>query len=244
MIQKPNKGVSPLYSLVKNGILNSIRSGTYHVGDKLPSETDLCAEYQVSRTTIRYAMQQLELEGIVHRIQGKGTFVSKPKPTHSFSKSFQEEVSSQGLQANNLILKFTIIPANRLLKEMLQISEQDPVIQLIRLRMANEDPLQYITSFIPWKLAPGLKPEDCKHSLFQILKERYNIQIRQSTESIESVLADEIVSKNLQIPIGSPILYLESIAYDDSGKPIEYSEGYVRSKLVIHNQIHPSNSNV
>jgi GntR family transcriptional regulator len=74
-----------LYSIVKDKIADLIKSGEYAVGEQLPTELALCEQFQVSRTTVRLALQQLELEGRIYRVQGKGTFVSKPKIRHTMT---------------------------------------------------------------------------------------------------------------------------------------------------------------
>ncbi|RHW35749.1 GntR family transcriptional regulator [Neobacillus notoginsengisoli] len=231
MIQ--DKQESSLYSLVKKSISEKIQSGLYKVGDKLPTEMELCAEYNVSRTTVRLALDQLALEGRIVKVQGSGTFVSKPKISQSLStagKGFVDQIIEQGYLPNIEILDLRVIPADKSLSKKLKIKENDPVNRLERIRYVNDEPMQYEIAFIPWHFAPGLinDAEDCKNSLFKLLQLKYNVKIKKTLEEIEPILADENVSKQLNISRSTPIFSLETITYNDNDDPIEYSEAVFR----------------
>lgn len=226
-----NHDSNALYSQIKTKIEQQIKSGEYKTGDALPSEFQLCKDYDVSRTTIRLALQQLELEGRIYKIQGKGTFVAKPKIKQSLStssKGFADQMIDQGLKPRSLVLSLKVIPADGLLAEYLQIHESDPVNQLIRVRFADHEPLQYETSYIPWKFAHGLVDDDCQGSLFQLLRTKYNVQIDRTVESIEPILVSEQISQHLKIPPGAPVFSIETITYSLDNTPVEYSNAVFR----------------
>jgi len=236
-----DKQEASLYCIVKNSIFEKIQSGIYKVGDKLPTEMELCTEYNVSRTTVRIALEQLALEGRIEKVQGRGTFVSKPKILQSLSsagKGFSNQMLEQGYKPRIEILDLRVIPADGSLAKKLQLKENDPVNKLIRMRFANDEPLQYETSYVPWHFAPGLinDEEDCKSSLFKLLQTKYNIKIYKTVEAIEPILADKKVSEHLEIPKGTPIFALETLTYNNEEIPIEYSEAVFRgdrSKFTI-----------
>lgn len=220
-----------LYAIIKTKIETEIKSGIYKSGDALPTEFKLCHDYDVSRTTIRLALQQLELEGKIHKIQGKGTFVSKPKIQQSLTsvnQGFREQMIAQGLQPKTKVLTIKVIPADTLLAEHLNINEKDPVNQLIRIRYADEDPLQYETSFIPWRMAPGLVDEDCHGSLFELLRSKFNIQIYRTLESIEPILISDHISKYLNITSGAPAFSVETTTFNADQTPVEFSTAVFR----------------
>lgn len=226
-----------LYTTIKFKIIELIKSGKYKVNDQLPTESEFCEEYNVSRTTVRLALQQLELEGYLKRIQGKGTFVSMAKiqtPLTQKIRSFAQQM--QGRNSKSEVIELEVIPANQTIASILEIEEKDPVIKLVRLRYADKEPIQYHTSYIPWKVAPGLSIEDCQNSLFEVLRTKYGISISRGIESIEPILSDEVVSNYLNIPVNSPSFLSESTTYDDKDSVIEYAQIITRgdrTKFVV-----------
>lgn len=227
---KNNEGHA-LYSQVKDKIEKEIKAGIYKIGDSLPSEFQLCKDYDVSRTTVRIALQQLELEGRINKVQGKGTFVSKPKIKQSLtstSKGFADQMLDQGFKPRIALISLKLIPANSFLAEQLQMNKNDPIHQLVRLRFADDEPIQYETSYLPWKIAPGLLDDDLQGSLFQLLRSKYGIQIYRTVESIEPALATVEISKHLNIPAGVPMLSIETVTYNKENTPIEYSSAIFR----------------
>ncbi|MFS0862139.1 GntR family transcriptional regulator [Fredinandcohnia sp. 179-A 10B2 NHS] len=226
-----NKPGTALYYSVKEEILESINSGTYPVGSQLPTEAELCKIFDVSRTTIRLALQQLELEGRINKVQGKGTFVSKPKIRESLTqniRSFSEQMRDAGLSSYSKIISMDVIPATALLAHSLEIEEGDPIIQLVRLRFAGKEPYQYATSYIPWKVAPGLLHDDCSGSLFHLLTSKYQVQLLKSIETLEPIMPDKKVCELLHIPENTPSFLTDSLTYSTDNVPIEFSTTIVR----------------
>ncbi|KHE71836.1 GntR family transcriptional regulator [Halobacillus sp. BBL2006] len=227
---KNNTGRS-LYHSIKDNLLELIKNGTYEVGSQLPTESALGKEFGVSRTTIRLALQQLEAEGLIYKVQGKGTFVAQPRINEHITpniKSFSEQMKEAGMTSYSKVLSLDLIPATLFLAHALDLETNDPVIKLVRLRYANDIPYQHSTSYIPWKIAPGLLQEDYSHSLFNLLKTKYNIEILKSVESIQPVLPEIKESELLDIPENTPSIRLESYTYSKENVPIEYSTTIVR----------------
>lgn len=228
-----------LYFELKEKIKVMISSGIYPVGSQLPTELELCNKFEVSRTTVRLALQQLELEGIIQKFQGKGTFVSQPKINEVLTPkitSFSEQMKDAGLSSYSKVLAKEIIPAYPSLALSLEINKDDPVIKLVRLRFGGTEPFQHSTSYVPWKVAPTLIQDDCSGSLFELLQVKYQITIWKSVETIEPILSNQLVSEMLNIPAGSPAFLLESSTYSSDHVPIEYSSTIVRgdrSKFVL-----------
>ncbi|BBH24988.1 putative HTH-type transcriptional regulator YbgA [Paenibacillus baekrokdamisoli] len=228
---KEAKQGTPLYHVVKTLIEIAITSGNYQPGDQLPTESQLCEQYTVSRTTIRLALQQLEFEGMIHRIQGKGTFISAPKIEDALNKhvrSFVEQMKDLGLQPHSKIISIGLIPATPHLSSVLNIIEKDPVFKLIRLRYADNKPLQYATSYVPWRLAPELLQDDLTGSLFELLSSKYQLTPYCAIESIEPIVIDDTCSRFFDVPEGSPAFLIESITSTEHKVPIEYAHLIVR----------------
>lgn len=228
-----------LYSLVKQKIYHLIQEEQFKAGDQLPTELELCDMFQVSRTTIRLALQQLVLEGRVEKVQGRGTFVAQPKIKQSLStsvKSFREQMLDQGLQPHCTVEELIVMPASQHLADVLQVQLADPINKIVRIRYAEQQPLQFETSYIPWSIAPGITMNECVGSLYQLLREKYNVTISKTEELVEPILTDEAISKHLQVPEGAPAFFVETMTYNERNQPIEFSYATFRgdrSKFLV-----------
>jgi GntR family transcriptional regulator len=226
-----NESGKALYFTVKEKIASFIEEGKYEVGSQLPTESELCKLFDVSRTTIRLALQQLELDGKIYKVQGKGTFVSQPKisePITQHIKSFSEQMNAAGLSSHSKVLDLGVVPATLFLSHKLGMEQDDPIIKLVRLRYADDVPYQHSTSYIPWKVAPNLLNDDFSGSLFELLKSKYDVHILKSVESIEPIIPEKSVCNLLNIPGNTPSFLSESLTYSTDNLPIEYSSTTVR----------------
>ncbi|MFC5650456.1 GntR family transcriptional regulator [Paenibacillus solisilvae] len=228
-----NKNIA-LYVIVKQKLREAIKEGLYQ--EQLPTEDELCKIYNVSRTTIRQALQQLELEGRINKIQGKGTFISTSKsgivhhmiaPIVSFSDHMQE----LGRRSETRILEATVVPAGPPFQQHLEIPELSPVTKLVRLRLADDQPVAYEITYLPWSLAPGLSNEKQIGSLFKLLQEKYGHRIDRSLDTLEPVIADDEVAQLLNIDPGSPSIHIQTVSYLQDNTPIEYSESIFRTNV-------------
>jgi GntR family transcriptional regulator len=221
-----------LYRQVTKKLLDDIRSGIYKVGDKLPTELEFCEIYNVSRTTVRLALQQLDIEGRIKKIQGKGTFVVKGKIPHHTSaliSSFPDHMRDLGRRAESRVLEATVIPAASPIDDLLNIPIKSPVTKLARLRIADDEPVAYEVSYIPWQVAPGLTSDDLTGSLFKLLRDKYGIQINRSIEILEPVIVQPEIAALLKIEAGSPVFLMKTISYVEPDTPVEYNTGYYRN---------------
>ncbi|MCM3630892.1 GntR family transcriptional regulator [Paenibacillus glycanilyticus] len=224
------------YAIVKQKLLDSIKSGHYQPGEQLPTEDELCKMYNVSRTTIRQALQQLELEGRINKIQGRGTFISTSKSEivhHMLAPivSFSDHMEELGRRSETRILEASVIPAVHPFQLHLDIPEQSPVTKLVRLRLADDQPVAHETIYLPWSLAPGLSNEKEIGSLFKLLQDKYGHRIDRSVDTLKPVIADEEIAKLLNIEPGSPSIHIETISFLQDNTPIEYSESIFSTEM-------------
>jgi GntR family transcriptional regulator len=226
---------SSMYFIIKEKILKQIQNGTYPVGGKIPTENELCALYHVSRTTIRLALHELELEGMLERIQGRGTFVKRKEVQHLLTqtRSFADDVLYSGQEPKTKLLEASVIPIDVPLDEILQLPLKSPVTQLLRIRYADNAPLLYEHSFIPWHLAPGLANEynDSEGSLFKLLEVRFNRKVHRTVEQLKPILADKTASKLLNVKEGAPCMQVRTYTYLQDNTPLEYNYGVFRGDL-------------
>ncbi|MBP2077227.1 GntR family transcriptional regulator [Oceanobacillus polygoni] len=220
-----------LHAYIKEELLNRIKSNEYKKGEKIPPELELCKDFDVSRTTVRTALNQLTLEGYLVRQQGKGTFVADQKVKQTLSqtvKRYSDQIAVQGKKAEITLIDIHVVPANEILQQSLDVSINDPIQRIERVRKANGEPTQYEIAYIPWDIAPGITKEHAETSLYASLKEKFHVHIAKTTEQIEITLADERSCMHLGCEVGTPCFYIETIAEDDKGKKVEFSRSFFR----------------
>ncbi|MBR7797289.1 MAG: GntR family transcriptional regulator [Bacillota bacterium] len=220
-----------LHAYIKEELLNRIKANKYKRGEKIPTELELCKGFGVSRTTIRTALNQLTVEGYLERHQGRGTFVADQKVKQTLSqtvKRYSDQIAIQGKKAEITLISIQVVPANEYLEQSLDVTLNDPIQRVERVRKANTEPTQYEIAYIPWNVAPGITKEQAETSLYGALKEDFSVHIAKTTEHVEIALADERSSSHLNCEPGSPCFYIETVAENEKGEKVEYSRSYFR----------------
>ncbi|MEJ2351726.1 MAG: GntR family transcriptional regulator [Anaerolineales bacterium] len=216
----------PYHYQLRELLRDEIAAGRWEVSALFPSERELCDLFELSRTTVREAINALVNEGWLYRERGRGTFIARPKILESWlvaADGFTDSMSGTGYQIETEVLKLNIVgPPPKAARE-LRIGSSEPVIMLDRRRSILEEPLLLVTSYLPEKLCPSLVSEDfTKQSLYQVLREKYAMDIRSATRFMEAVPANELEADLLDVESGAPLMLIESTAYLEDGTPIEY----------------------
>lgn len=222
----------PKYYHLKETILERITTGAWAAGSAIPPEPELCREFGVSRITVRRAIGDLVHEGKLYTIQGKGTFIARPKLDERFihrAFGFFEDMERQGQSLVTRVIQQQVVPAPEAVATYLQISPQTPVHCLVRLRSVQDETVLVSTTYIPEALCPDLVRDDLTGgSLYRWLQTRYGLTVARAERTIESVAAQQREARLLDIALHSPLLLLESVVYLPNGKPLEYSSTYHR----------------
>lgn len=216
----------PYYIQLIDILREKVQLGIWVPGDQIPGEQDLCELYQVSRTVVRQALGELELEGVVNRRKGKGTFISQPKISEGLVQKltgFYQDMVERGLKPGTKVLHQNVSPSNEKVARFLNIKPGDEVIDIQRLRFINEEPIQMVTTYIPFGICPALAKVDLTNrSLYEFLEQECSVFLARGIRYIEAVLANETESLLLGIERGAPLLMLDSISFSEDGQPIEY----------------------
>lgn len=222
-----------IYLQLAESIKKLISDGTLREGDLLPSETEFCEYYNISRTTVRQAFTSLEEEGLVSRIRGKGTFVATPKLNRSLNGlySFSDEMANIGVTTDSRVLDFDRIqPSDELRNRFnLQPGEKSELFRIVRLRYVNDSPLTIETLYIPVAACPVLSKDLLEHqSLYSLLKQYSNIVPVHAVETYHAVALKKKESARLECPVGIGGFLVERLSYDVSGKLFEVASILVR----------------
>lgn len=151
----------PLYTQIQRDIEVSIATNRLRPGDVLPGEVELANRYGVSRVTVRQALRELVTEGLVYRVQGKGTFVSQPtiQRTEPYVTSFFYEMLESGCRPSAKVSSEVCVPDAET-RELLQLDPDELVVVTRRLRYVDEEPIAYQVNVTRESLCPGLANED------------------------------------------------------------------------------------
>lgn len=219
----------PLYFQLMEKLIEKIKN-EYKTDEKLPSERKLCEMYDVSRITVRQALQELAQEGYIYKQHGKGTFVA-PKPfTQSLVKmySFTEEMKKIGKVPSTKVISFEGMAVDERMADKLQIAHYDKVFQIVRLRLADGEPLMYETSYIPKKYFPNLTKEDIvTRPMYDVFREDYRTVVTKAIERFTATTIRKEEAKHLQIETDEVAMLIKRYAYHHDDL-IEYTVSIAR----------------
>ncbi|MBK8019973.1 MAG: GntR family transcriptional regulator [Chloroflexi bacterium] len=222
----------PYYVQVKDVLRGRMKDGTWGPGDRLPSEAELCAMFNVSRTVIRQALQDLIHEGLIKRRKGKGSFVAAGKINEQlFQKltGFYQDMVEQGLEPVTTVLHQHVVPASSEVAARLELEPETQVLEIVRLRSVQSMPIVLVTTYLPYALAPNLLTQNLTNqSLYALLEARYQLYIARGRRTIQAVLAEGQEAKLLEVSKGAPLFRLDSTSYLTDGTPVEYYYAYHR----------------
>lgn len=223
----------PFYVQLKELLLERVEDGTWQPGDRLPSETELCDRFGVSRTVVRQALTELVHDGSVVREQGKGSFVAQPKISEGLVQrltGFHEDMAERGLRPFSKVLRQEVVPASATVARHLDVAAGTPLIAIDRLRFIDDEPLVLVTTYIPQHFCPQLADIDLtERSLYDVLGLEADLVITRGRRWIEAVVASAKQASLLEVEKRAPLIRLESVSYLADGRPVEYYDAIHRS---------------
>ena len=228
-----------LYAQVRETLRDQIKTGVLKPGQRLPSEDELAVQFGVSRMTVRQGVSDLTDEGLLYRRRGIGTFVTQfhVERDHNKLTDFFETARAEGFEAEVKLLSREVVPAKLMIANALALQENEPVIRIKTLRLANDVPVTVYDEYVPYKLCHELLTEDLQsRPAWQIL-EQHGLVIKRAVQKIEARSANEDVAGLLNIEEDSPILFKNRVIYADDGTPVEvilcHNHGNIYSAKMI-----------
>lgn len=222
-----------LYDQIKDDLLSKIKDGTYPEGQTIPSELELAEMYGVSRPTIRQALQILVSDGYLEKRRRRGTVVTKPKVSQSFTmsiSSFEDAMRLAGRLPKTKVLVFKRERANAEVEKRLELTRGQDVFKLIRLRYADNLPNVFVESYIPCTLYPGLDSFDFNESSLYAAMDTCGNPVMTARRRLEVIKADGAAAALLDVEAGDPLLLFHTVARDANGTAVEYSVATYRGE--------------
>jgi GntR family transcriptional regulator len=222
---------TPVYKRIQSSIRKRIESAELRPGDAVASERELARTHKVSLMTARHALAGLELEGIVERRRGAGTFVAAPKIHFNKLMSYTEHMSSRGLAPRSRVLVAKVVEDEQEVAARLGLSAASPLVKIERLRLTGEDPFALETCYLPAAEFSALATSPlARSSLFSTLEHDYSVELAYADEEIDATAADVNVAQLLEVHKSAPVLRIRQVIYSTKGKATMYVVGYYRSE--------------
>ncbi|SDT11828.1 GntR family transcriptional regulator [Jiangella sp. DSM 45060] len=205
---------------------------TLEPGSLLPSERVLASRFGVARQTVRGELERMSGEGLTYRVQGSGTFVADRRVSVSQSASvtsFTEEMRHRGMRPGSRMLTSARGRASRSVAQQLEIADDAATVQIERVRTGDDVPMAVERAHLPAARFAGLEEVDLTDaSLYEVLEREWGVQLWVTEQRIVAVLLDELHSRLLELAAGEPALRVHTVARDDAGRVVHYTEAVYR----------------
>lgn len=221
----------PLYQQIKDTLRSGILDGRYPPHSRMPSESELQEMFEVSRITIRQALGDLQKEGLIFKVHGKGSFVSQPRTVQNITslQGFAESMSSDGHEIVNRVISFNFVAANEEVASRLALERGARVAEIHRVRLVNREPTSYEITFLPEALGRKLQRADlATRDIFLILENDCGVALGSADLSIDAIPAHAPVTRALELKKDAPVLRVERLTYDSDRQPVDFEYLYFK----------------
>jgi GntR family transcriptional regulator len=221
----------PLYLQLEQAILHQIDTGLARPGDRLPSERELADRYDISRQTVRQTLNQLVLQGLLYRQQGKGTYVRTQETTISriHVTGVTRLVFDWSQQTTVWLGQPRLLPAPGFVAKLLQTEPDSPVVFIEHVQRSRGVPVNYFQSWVPGEFGEWLLTGPYRDaSILDLLLNRCGLQITASRDRIEPATADGEEAAVLALPPGSAVQQVVGCLVTPASRPVEAHRSLIR----------------
>jgi GntR family transcriptional regulator len=223
----------PYYFQLRKLLAEEISAARWVPGERIPSEPDICRHFDVSRTTVRQALGDLESEGLIRKEKGRGTFVAEPRSSSWFLQSsggFFDEASRTGRKVTSRVRRAEITELPTWAADSLGLPEGSRGITLERVRWVDDWLVMYVETHLPERFANVVTSSDLEnHSLYQALEDQLAVSVASGRRLVEATTAEDDLANLLEVPPGSPLLFVQSVSVDTEGWPFECYRAWHRA---------------
>ncbi len=208
-------------TLIKDGIA----AGRFQPGDRLPTEEALVQAHGVSRVTVRRALKSLEQQGLIQRRAGSGTFVCEQARVLNMPMPLAEylqQVAERRVLSRHVVQEFGLVSAPPDVCANLQLPPQAEVLRVVRLRLQSDMPQLHSTVYLPAELGRRFRRADFNRWMLSQLLEREGHRYAKIEMVTRARLASPAIAKLLHVAVGSALVDVQRVAYDERGWPLEF----------------------
>ncbi len=218
----------PLYLQIQQILIQEIRQGRYDADGRLPSERDLSERFNVSRMTARQALQALLRKGWAYTQAGKGTYVRRLSFRQDLARlsSFSEDMRAAGIEPSSKLIKAHLVPCTAEVASWLAVEPGSTVVELQRVRLANNQPVAIETCYLPDSTCPNIlaRHDFSRESLYSVLQRDYGQILARAEQTIRARVTSQEEAELLGMPDlnSAVVLQLHRITYTPHDRPVEY----------------------
>ncbi|MEQ9811940.1 MAG: GntR family transcriptional regulator [Azospirillaceae bacterium] len=217
-----------MYMVLREQILE----GAFDAQSPMPSENELARSFKVSRITVRRALEKLEREGMIRRRRGLGTFpiqrAARPAELRTSITGLLENLLAMGLSTEVQLIDFRYVGASEDVAAKLALPMGSTVQKAVRVRKIKGQPMSHLTTWIPEDIGRKYAPDDLAAEPLLVLLENVGIKVSSADQTITARLADATVAGLLDVPVGSPLLAVKRVVFDQDDRPVEYIQALYR----------------
>ena len=225
----------PKYHRIYLVLREQLQEGRF--ADGLPGELALVEQFGVARVTVRRALEQLAGEGLISREPGRGTRpigaalrdnAAANEPMRTQLTGLLENLVSMGLRTSVKVLEVETVKATQAVAAALRLNPGDPVQKAVRVRSTREGPLSHITTYVPADVARRFGRRELSRKPILLLLEEAGVKVGRATQRISARLADAEVAAHLDLSVGSALLAVHRLIYDEQERPVQWLHGLYR----------------
>ncbi|MGJ7553828.1 GntR family transcriptional regulator [Variovorax sp. GB1R11] len=226
----------PKYHQIYLVLREQLHEGRFAEG--LPGELALMAQFNVARVTVRRALEQLASEGLIERNPGRRTRALPPpvlgdgpsgkSMERANLRGLLENLVTMGLHTSVKVIDVATITASTQVAEALQLKLGDPVQKAVRVRSTKEGPLSHITTYVPDTIARRFGRRELSKKPILVLLEESGVKVGRAHQTISARLADNVLAQHLDVSVGSALLAVRRLIYDEDERPVQWLHGLYR----------------
>jgi GntR family transcriptional regulator len=215
----------PLYFQLSESIRKWLDT-TARAGDRVAAEEQLAEQLNISRATVRKAIERLEAEGLLYRRRGMGTFVATPRLNRELRlTSSALDIVTAGKSARTRLLRREVHEAGETIAERLQVEPSARVLELERLRLADNSPVALLRNWVPFAAAPALETADLEaRTLYEVLQQDCDIVFGHAHQKLQAMLPSDQEATHLGMAPADPVMRVLRQTEASDGRIIEWSD--------------------